>query len=94
MADDVPSVRLNVKVVPGASRNRVAGRYGEGLKVQVSAPPEKGRANEAVIKVLAEFLGVRAEQIQITGGQTQQRKTVRISGIDQPAIDSRLAELP
>ena len=44
---------IEVKVVPGASRDRVVGRYGDGIKVQVSAPPEGGRANKAVVDVIA-----------------------------------------
>ena len=75
MADAV----LQVKVVPGASRSRVAGRYGEGVKVQVSAAPEKGKANEAVLEVLAQWLGVKAQQLSIRSGHTQPRKQVQIS---------------
>ena len=45
---------LNVKVVPGAKADRVVGRYGEGIKLQVSAPPEGGKANAAVVRVVAE----------------------------------------
>ncbi|HWE97792.1 MAG TPA: DUF167 domain-containing protein [Tepidisphaeraceae bacterium] len=51
------SATLNVKVVPGAKRDRVVGRYGDGVKVQVSAPPEDGKANRAVVGVLAASLG-------------------------------------
>ena len=53
---------LSVKVVPGASRDRVAGMLGDALKVQVSAPPEAGKANKAVLRVLAEFLNVKNGQ--------------------------------
>ncbi|QOV89843.1 DUF167 domain-containing protein [Humisphaera borealis] len=84
---------LNVKVVPGASRDRVAGRYGDGVKVQVSAPPEDGKANKAVIKVLADFLGIRPDHIQISRGHTQPRKVVAIEGMDQATLDGKLAGL-
>ena len=46
-------VTLIVKVVPGSSRDRIVGKYGDALKVQVSAAPERGRANEAVIALIA-----------------------------------------
>jgi uncharacterized protein (TIGR00251 family) len=59
---------LAIKVVPGASRDRVVGRYGDAIKVQVSAPPEDGKANKAVVRVLAEFLGTKPDQIEITRG--------------------------
>jgi uncharacterized protein (TIGR00251 family) len=73
---------LNVKVVPGASRDRVAGRYGDGIKVQVSAPPEKGKANEAVTRVLAEFFGVKGSEVALVSGHGNPRKQFRISGVD------------
>ncbi|MGA2500071.1 MAG: DUF167 domain-containing protein [Tepidisphaeraceae bacterium] len=81
---------LAVKVVPGASRSRVAGRYGDGIKVQVSAAPEKGKANAAVIEVLAEALGVRECQVVLVSGQTQPRKVFRIDGVDDAEFQRRL----
>ena len=86
-------VTLAVKVVPGASRTRIAGRYGDGIKVQVAAAPERGKANEAVVALLAEALGVREAEIQIISGQTQARKTVRISSLDEAQLHARLGEL-
>src|SRR5438309_9293891 len=65
---------LQVKVVPGASRNRVVGMLGDALKVQVAAAPEKGKANEAVRAVLAEFFGVKIGQVELISGQTRPRK--------------------
>ena len=64
---------VQVKVVPGSSRDRVAGRYGDGVKVQVCAPPEGGRANEAVVRVIAEALGLKPQQVRIIKGHTQPR---------------------
>jgi len=89
----LPQVRFQVKVVPGASRNRVAGRYGEGVKVQVMAPPEKGRANEAVLEVLAEWLGVRPGQIRVESGQTQPRKKILVDGVSQEQFQTHLEKL-
>ena len=77
---------LNVKVVPGASRDRVAGRYGDGVKVQVSAPPEGGRANRAVEQVLAAALGVKAQQVRVVKGHTRPRKVVEIDGVGQAEL--------
>ena len=81
---------LNVKVVPGASQDRVAGRYGDGVKVQVSAPPEGGRANRAVEIVLAEAMGVKAQQVRVVKGHTQPRKVVEIDGVEQGEVMGRL----
>ncbi len=69
-------VEITVKVVPGASRDRLAGVLGEALKVQVAAPPEKGKANTAVETLLADALGISARSVSVTRGHTSPRKTV------------------
>jgi uncharacterized protein (TIGR00251 family) len=85
---------LSVKVVPHASADRVAGRYGDGVKVQVSAPPEDGKANKAVLRVLADALNVKASQVQLLRGHTQPRKIVTIEGIDQATLNAWVETLP
>jgi uncharacterized protein (TIGR00251 family) len=82
---------LSIKVVPGAKRNRVVGKYGDAIKVQVSAPPEGGKANGAVVAVLAEALGVGVRQVWITRGHTRARKTVEVDGVDQATAERLLA---
>ena len=81
---------LAVKVVPGASRNAVTGAYGDGIKVTVSAAPERGAANDAVIRLLAEVLGVPTSNVQIVRGQTSPRKEVLIVGLAADVIEQRL----
>ena len=81
---------LPVKVVPGSSRNRIAGRYGDGLRVQVCAPPEKGKANQAVIELLADALGLKATQIQLISGRTQPRKIFRIAALNSAQLAEKL----
>ena len=81
---------ISVKVVPGASRDRVAGKLGDAVKVQVSAPPEAGKANKAVIRVLAEFLGVKADQLEIVRGHGQPRKVIEVRGMEQAAVNAKL----
>src|SRR5215831_14537879 len=71
---------LQLKVVPKASRNRVVGWVGERLKVQVTAAPERGKANDAVIEVLAEALGISRQQLRIVAGETSPLKTIEIHG--------------
>jgi uncharacterized protein (TIGR00251 family) len=87
------STLLHVKVVPGASRDRVAGRYGEGIKVQTSAPPEGGKANAAVTKILAQFLGVKMEQVTLVSAAANPRKQFRISGLSAAQLAEKLATL-
>jgi uncharacterized protein (TIGR00251 family) len=74
--------RLTVKVVPGARHSRVVGMLGEALKVQVAAPAERGKANDAVIDLLAAHFGVKRGQVKIASGHGQARKVVEIEGID------------
>lgn len=83
-------MRLKIKVVPKASRNAVAGWLGDELKVLVTSAPEKGKANQAVIAVLAEALGLPEQAITITKGQTSPRKTVGLEGIDAAELRRRL----
>lgn len=72
---------MTVKVVPGASRTKVVGVWGTALKVAVTAPPEGGKANAAVAKLLALVLGVRKADVAIISGQTQPVKRITVSGL-------------
>jgi uncharacterized protein YggU (UPF0235/DUF167 family) len=83
--------QLHVKVVPGSTRDRVAGRLGDALKLQVSAAPERGKANDAVIALIAATLGLPRSCIQIVRGQSQPRKLLQINGIEQSELDRRLS---
>jgi uncharacterized protein (TIGR00251 family) len=81
---------LNVKVVPGSSRDHIAGAYGTGVRVQVSAPPEGGRANRAVEELLAAALGLKAQQVRVVKGHATQRKVVEVDGLDLADVLARL----
>jgi uncharacterized protein (TIGR00251 family) len=91
--DTSMSCTLKVKVVPGSSRDRVVGRLGDAIKIQVSAPPEGGKANAAVIEVVADHLGINARQITITHGHAQPRKILQIHGLEQAQLDQLLSDL-
>ena len=82
---------LAVKVVPGASRTRVAGDYGDGIRVTVTAAPERGAANEAVMDLLAETLQLPRANVQIISGLGNPHKEVLITSLDAGLIESRLA---
>ena len=79
-----------MKVVPGSSRNRVAGEYAGGIKLNVTQPPEGGAANRAVIALLSELLKIPAAGIRISRGQSSARKEVIIIGLSADVIASRL----
>ena len=83
--------RVHIGYLP---RDRVVGKYGDGMKVQVSAAPERGKANAAVVRVLAEFFSVKPSQVGLIGGAGNPRKQFRISGVDPEAAARKLAGLP
>ena len=78
--------RLSLKVVPGSSRDAVVGWLGDSLKVKVKAPPEKGRANEAVVALLADHLGVDPSSIAVVSGHGSPAKVVAVEGMADEAI--------
>jgi uncharacterized protein (TIGR00251 family) len=89
-----PGIRMatiNVKVVPHASRDQVCGFLGKALKVQVMAPAEAGKANKAVIDLLASTLGLKAHQIQLLRGHYQEQKVLQIAGLTQQELDGKLS---
>ncbi|HEX4906228.1 MAG TPA: DUF167 domain-containing protein [Acidimicrobiales bacterium] len=87
---DDGSVVLRVHVQPGAGRTQVQGRHGDALKVSVAAPPQAGRANEAVGKLLAEVFGVKESAVSITGGETNRAKRFQVKGLDEETVRERL----
>jgi uncharacterized protein (TIGR00251 family) len=70
---------IQVRVTPRAKRNAVTRTPDGSLKVYVTAPPEDGRANDAVIEVLADWLGVKRRQVEIIRGATSRNKVVRVT---------------
>jgi uncharacterized protein (TIGR00251 family) len=84
---------LQIKVVPGASSDRVAGLLGDRLKVAVVAPPEAGKANKAVCELIANWLGLSKRQVQILAGPTQPLKTLKLEGIDPEHVEQHIATL-
>jgi uncharacterized protein (TIGR00251 family) len=75
-----------VRVVPSASRSEIVGSEGDTLKVRIAAPPVKGKANKALVKLLAKTLGVSGSQVEIISGHKTRRKIVRVYGVDSEAL--------
>lgn len=71
-------MRLRIRVQPRGSRNRIMGIHDDALKVQVTAPPVEGAANEAVIEVLSKWLGVPRRAVAIVHGDSGRNKVVEI----------------
>lgn len=87
-----PTTRLRLHVVPGAKRSAVVGRHGDAWKVRVTAPPERGAANDAVVRLLADALDVPVRAVAVVSGHGTREKTVEVAGIDTFTIESALAK--
>ena len=88
----VTTIKLPIKVVPGSSRNGIAGWLGDRLKVRVTAPAERGKANRAVEATIAAALYVSKERVRVVTGQTSPRKTVEIIGLSEDEVYQRLSK--
>lgn len=85
------SCTLELKTIPNAPRDGLAGWLGGTLKVKVQAPALDGRANEALLAFLAEKLGVPRRAVTLLRGDKSRRKVVRITGLTLPGVRARLA---
>ena len=77
--------------MPGARRSQVVGRHGECWKLRVHAAPERGRANDEVVALLAEVLGLSQSQVRVVAGRTTRDKVVELSQITLDEAELRLA---
>lgn len=78
-------IRLVVQVQPRAARSELGGAHGGALKVRLAAPPVDGLANEALVRFLAERLGVPRRNVAIVAGETGRRKVVAVRGVGERA---------
>lgn len=81
-------VRLPIKVIAGSSRSGIAGWLGDVLRVRVTAPAERGRANAAVEALLCDAFGLPAGAVKIVSGASSPRKIVEIIGLSESEIRS------
>ena len=79
---------IDVWVVPGSSRDEIVGEHGGALKIRVTAPPERGKANQAVARLLAELLP--GHRVTVVAGITGRRKQVLIDGVTPEAVAGAL----
>ena len=85
------ATRLKLRVIPGAGRSEIVGRYGDAWKVRVGAAPERGRANAALLKLLSARLGVRPSELSIVSGLAARDKVVELRGMSADDV-ARLLE--
>jgi uncharacterized protein len=85
------TTRVRLRVSPGAARAGVVGRHGEAWKVRVAAAPERGKANEAVLALLARTLAVPRSSVTLVSGEASRDKIVELAGLAPDEIERRLA---
>lgn len=73
-------ITLTLHVQPGAKRSEIAGLHSEALKLRLAAPPIEGRANEALLKYIAELFGVPLRQVELRQGGQSRHKVVAVTG--------------
>jgi uncharacterized protein len=89
MRETADGVTFTVKVHPSAKKNAITGEVGDALKVSLTAPPIEGRANDACIAFLAEFLNVPRSSITITSGHNSRNKVIRVARISATEVRKR-----
>lgn len=72
-----------VRIQPGAGKTGIVGRHDEAIKIRVAAPPEKGKANAALIEFVAQRLSISRDAVEILRGHTSRNKVLRITGMSQ-----------
>jgi len=85
------STRLRLRVAPGAARASVVGRHGDAWKVRVAAPAEGGRANDAVVRLLADALALPRNAVTLVSGHGARDKIVELTGVGPEQIERRLS---
>jgi uncharacterized protein len=84
------SACLKLRVAPKSAQDAIVGWHGDALKIKVRAAPENGRANAAVVKLLAETLGLPRAAIVLESGHTSRDKRVRVQGLSAEKVAERL----
>ena len=86
-------VLLSVYVQPKASRNKIAGLYGDAVKISIAAPPVDGMANETLIRFLAKLCNLPRSAVTLEAGQQSRSKRFRLHGITPAAVRELLEPL-
>ena len=85
------STRLRLRVSPGAARTAIVGRHGDAWKVRVAAPPEDGKANEAVLRLVAEVVAIPRGRVALVSGHGSRDKIIELAGMTPAETERRLA---
>ena len=86
--------RMRLRVQPAARQDTITGVRGGALRLTVAAPPERGKANEAVVRLLASVLNVGTSRVAVVSGFTSKDKVVQVAGLSAAEVRQRLASGP
>ncbi len=84
---------IPAKVQPNSSKEKVMGEYAEKLKIAVTSPPEKGKANRAIVKVLAKWLNIKTSDIQIVSGEKSKDKEIFVRNITEKDVYKLVSQI-
>lgn len=90
VAEGDDSLTFRIIVAPRSSRSRFGPLVGDAVKIAVTEPPVDGKANAAVVQLIARTLGVRKADVTITVGAQGKRKNVRVAGVSAEDLESKL----
>jgi len=86
------SVTFAVRVIPRASKSEIVGELDGALKVKLKAPPVDGAANDELVNLIAERIGVRPGSINIVAGRSSRNKRIQIIGVNRTQLQKALAK--
>ena len=83
--------RLRVRVKPGARTEAILALHDGALKIAVAAPPERGKANDALTALIARILGIHRARVAVVAGRSSRDKSLEIEGLDASEVVARIA---
>jgi uncharacterized protein (TIGR00251 family) len=89
-SSSTPPTLILVRVTPAASRDALLGWQGDVLRLSVAAPAERGKANEAMLRLLSTALGLPSQRLRIVRGHTSRQKVIAVEGMDEIEARARL----
>ncbi len=84
---------IPAKIQPNSSKEKVMGEYAEKLKIAVTSPPEKGKANKAIVKALAKWLNIKTSDIQIVSGEKSKDKEIFVRNITEKDVYKLVSQI-
>jgi len=84
---------IKVKIVPGASKNKIVGVYNNALKISITAPPVEGKANKECIAYLSKYFDVAKSKIEIISGKSSKNKLIKIYDISQSKFLDKIEKI-